>query len=151
MLDVIDLILGLLVGVAVLSALARRLHVPGAIVLVIGGALFGLIPGLPPVHLDPDLVFLFFLPPLLYPAALFTSWRDFRANLRPISFLAVGLVLFTTAAIAWLAHSVIGLPLAAGLCWAPSSPRPTRSQPRRLPSGCACPAASSPSWKARAW
>lgn len=112
--DVIDLILGLLVGVAVLSALARQIHVPPAIVLVIGGALFGLIPGLPPVHLDPDLVFLFFLPPLLYPAALFTSWRDFRANLRPISFLAVGLVLFTTVAIAWLAHRVIGVPLAAG-------------------------------------
>jgi CPA1 family monovalent cation:H+ antiporter len=47
------------------------------------------------VHLDPELVFLFFLPPLLYPAALYTSWRDFRANIRPISLLAVGLVLFT--------------------------------------------------------
>lgn len=114
MFDVIDLIIGLLIGVAVLSALAKWVQVPTAIVLVIGGALFGLIPGLPPVHLEPDLVFLVFLPPLLYPAALFTSWRDFRANLRPISLLAVGLVLFTTAVIAWLAHAVIGLPLAAG-------------------------------------
>jgi CPA1 family monovalent cation:H+ antiporter len=69
-------------------------------VWVIGGALFGLIPGLPAVHLDPELVFLFFLPPLLYPAALYTSWRDFRANIRPISLLAVGLVLFTTVVIA---------------------------------------------------
>lgn len=112
--DAIDLVLGLLIGVAVLSALARKAQIPGAIVLVVGGALFGLIPELPPVHLEPDLVFLFFLPPLLYPAALFTSWRDFLANLRPISLLAVGLVLFTTAVIAWLAHVLIGLPLAAG-------------------------------------
>ena len=57
---------------------------------------------------------MFFLPPLLYPAALFTSWRDFRANLRPISFLAVGLVLFTTVAVAMLAHYFMNLPLAAG-------------------------------------
>jgi CPA1 family monovalent cation:H+ antiporter len=114
MIDVIELVIGLLVGVAVLSALARRTQIPPAIVLVLGGALFGLIPGLPPVHLEPDLVFLFFLPPLLYPAALFTSWRDFRANLRPISLLAVGLVLFTTALIAWVTHSLIGLPLAVG-------------------------------------
>ncbi len=114
MIDVIELVIGLLVGVAVLSALARRIQIPPAIVLVLGGALFGLIPGLPPVHLEPDLVFLFFLPPLLYPAALFTSWRDFRANLRPISLLAVGLVLFTSAVIAWVTHYLIGLPLAVG-------------------------------------
>ncbi|MFZ5861475.1 MAG: Na+/H+ antiporter [Nitrospirota bacterium] len=114
MLDVIELIIGLLIGVAALSALARKMLVPPAIVLVVGGALFGLIPGLPPVHLDPDMVFLFLLPPLLYPAALFTSWRDFQANLRTISLLAVGLVLFTTAAIAWLAYSMMGMPLAAG-------------------------------------
>lgn len=114
MIDVIELVIGLLIGVAVLSALARWVQIPPAIVLVVGGALFGLIPGLPPVHLEPDLVFLFFLPPLLYPAALFTSWRDFRANLRPISLLAVGLVLFTTAVIAWVTHSLIGLPLAVG-------------------------------------
>lgn len=114
MIKVIELVIGLLIGVAMLSALARRIHIPPAIVLVLGGALFGLIPGLPAVHLEPDLVFLFFLPPLLYPAALFTSWRDFRANLRPISLLAVGLVLFTTAVIAWATHYLIGLPLAVG-------------------------------------
>ena len=59
-------------------------------------------------------MFQFFLPPLLFPAALFTSWRDFRASLRPISLLAVGLVLFTTLAVALLAHYVMGLPLAVG-------------------------------------
>jgi CPA1 family monovalent cation:H+ antiporter len=114
MIDVIELVIGLLIGVAALAVVANRLQVPTAIVLVIGGSMFGLIPGLPPVHLDPELVFLFFLPPLLYPASLYTSWRDFRANIRPISLLAVGLVLFTTLVIAWLAHRFMGLPLAAG-------------------------------------
>jgi CPA1 family monovalent cation:H+ antiporter len=74
----------------------------------------GLIPKLPKVRLEPELVFLFVLPPLLYPAALFTSWRDFRANLRPIGLLAIGLVLFTTVAVAYLAHHYMGMPLAAG-------------------------------------
>jgi CPA1 family monovalent cation:H+ antiporter len=73
-----------------------------------------LIPGLPRVRLNPELVFLFFLPPLLYPAALFTSWRDFRADLPSISLLAVGLVLFTTVVIAWVAHALTGMPWAAG-------------------------------------
>src|SRR5882757_9814584 len=111
MIDVIEVVFGLLVAVALL---ARRLRIPYPILLVMGGLLLGLVPGLPRVRLEPDLVFLFFLPPLLYPAALFTSWRDFRANLRPISLLAVGLVLFTTVAVAWLAHYFMNLPLAAG-------------------------------------
>jgi CPA1 family monovalent cation:H+ antiporter len=90
------------------------LHIPYPIFFVIGGLLIGWIPGLPGVRLDPELVFLFFLPPLLYPAALFTSWRDFRANLRPISLLAIGLVLFTTVLVAGLAHYLFHLPLAVG-------------------------------------
>jgi CPA1 family monovalent cation:H+ antiporter len=81
---------------------------------VIGGLLIGCVPGLPRVHLEPDLIFVLFLPPLLYPAALFTPWRDFHANLRPILFLAIGLVLFTTLVVAWFAHRFMGLPLAAG-------------------------------------
>src|SRR6185436_10278551 len=79
-----------------------------------GGLLLGLTPGIPRVRLSPDVVFLFFLPPLLFPAALFTSWRDFRMNLRPIALLAIGLVLFTTVAVAWLANYFMDLPLAAG-------------------------------------
>src|SRR6266571_5806610 len=114
MINIIEVILGLLAAVAGLALLGRRLRVPLPILLVIGGLMLGLIPGLPRVALDPELVFVFFLPPLLYPAALFTSWRDFRGNLRPILLLAVGLVLFTTAAVGLLAHYVIGLPLAAG-------------------------------------
>src|SRR6266700_3203294 len=115
MINIIELILGLLAAVAGLALLGRRLPVPLPILLVIGGLMLGLIPGLPRVALDPELVFVFFLPPLLYPAALFTSWRDFRANLRPILLLAVGLVLFTTASVGFLAHYFIqDLPLTAG-------------------------------------
>src|SRR5213076_1789610 len=114
MTGVAEIFVGLLLAVAVLALVARKLTIPYPILFVIGGSLLGLIPKLPKVRLDPELIFLFFLPPLLFPAALFTSWRDFRANLRPISLLAVGLVLFTTAAVAWLAHHFMGLPLAAG-------------------------------------
>src|SRR5215203_3960576 len=103
-----------MVAVAALATLATRIKVPYPILLVIGGLVLGFVPGLPKVRLDPELVFLFFLPPLLFPAALFTSWRDFRANLRPISLLAIGLVLFTMVAVAFLAHYFMGLPLAAG-------------------------------------
>src|SRR6266704_3616790 len=114
MTGVAEIFVGLLLAVAVLALVARKLTIPYPILFVIGGLLLGLIPKLPKVRLDPNLVFLFFLPPLLFPAALFTSWRDFRANLRPISLLAVGLVLFTTVAVAWLAHYFMDLPLAAG-------------------------------------
>jgi NhaP-type Na+/H+ or K+/H+ antiporter len=109
----IEIILGLLLAVAVLATLATRLGVPYPILLVLGGSALGFVPGLPPVALDPELVFLLFLPPLLYVSALFTSWRDFRANIRPISLLAVGLVLMTTFVVAAVVHIVIGLPWAA--------------------------------------
>src|SRR6266480_5750458 len=114
MTGVVEIFVGLLLAVAVLALLARKLHIPYPILFVIGGLLLGLIPKLPKVRLDPVLVFLFFLPPLLFPAALFTSWRDFRSNLRPISLLAVGLVLFTTVAVALLAHHFMDLSLPAG-------------------------------------
>ena len=114
MTGIVEIFVGLLLAVAVLGLLARKLHLSYPILFVVGGLLLGLIPKLPKVRLDPELVFLFFLPPLLFPAALFTSWRDFRANLRPISLLAVGLVLFTTVSVALLAHWFMGLPLAAG-------------------------------------
>jgi Na+/H+ antiporter len=115
MLLTIEEILAILAAVAALALLSRKLPIAYPIVLVLGGLALALIPGLPRVPLNPELVFLFFLPPLLYPAALFTSWRDFRANLRPILLLAVGLVLFTTTAVGYLAHYFIeGFPLAAG-------------------------------------
>ena len=111
----IEILVGLLLAVAALALLARKLGIPYPILFVIGGLFLGFIPGPLDIRLDPELVFLFFLPPILFPAALFTSWRDFRANLRPISLLAIGLVLFTTAAVGFLAHYFIAdLPLAAG-------------------------------------
>ena len=109
----LEIILGLLLAVAALATLATRLGVPYPILLVLGGSALGFVPGLPPVELDPELVFLLFLPPLLYVSALFTSWRDFRANVRPITLLAVGLVLMTTFVVASVAHTVFGLPWGA--------------------------------------
>src|SRR5215472_13489518 len=107
MLNEIEVMLALLAAVAGLALLSRKLPIPYPILLVIAGLMIAVIPGLPRVPLNPELVFLLFLPPLLYPAALFTSWRDFRSNLRPISFLAIGLVLFTTISVGFLAHHFI--------------------------------------------
>jgi Na+/H+ antiporter len=99
--------------VAALATLAGRLGIPYPILLVLGGLVLGFVPSLPRPELEPDVVFLLFLPPLLYVSAIFTSWRDFRANLRPITLLAVGLVLMTTCVVAAVAHWAIGLPWAA--------------------------------------
>jgi monovalent cation/hydrogen antiporter len=109
----IEIILGLLLAVAALATLATRLKIPYPILLVLGGSALGFVPGLPQVELDPELVFLLFLPPLLYVSAIFTSWRDFRANIRAISLLAVGLVLMTTFVVGAVVHAVTGLPWAA--------------------------------------
>jgi Na+/H+ antiporter len=107
-----EIILGLMVVVAALAWLSNRLRVPYPILLVLGGLALAFIPHLPAVDLDPHLVFVLFLPPILYYAGTHTSWRDFKANLRPITQLAVGLVLFTTVAVAVTAH------YAAGMSWA---------------------------------
>jgi monovalent cation/hydrogen antiporter len=114
MMGAAEIFVGLLLVVALLALVARRVSIPYPVLFVLGGLVLGLIPKLPRVRLDPQVVFLFVLPPLLYPAALFTPWRDFRANLRPIGLLAVGLVLFTTVAVAYLAHYFMDVPLAAG-------------------------------------
>jgi monovalent cation/hydrogen antiporter len=103
------IIFGLLLGIAGLAVLARVVGVPYPITLVLGGTLIGFIPGVPSVELDPDLVLLIFLPPLLYGAAFFTSLRDLRRNARPIALLSIGLVGFTMAGVAVIAHEVIGL------------------------------------------
>jgi monovalent cation/hydrogen antiporter len=109
-----EIIVLLFAAVAALVLVARRLSLPYPVVLVLAGLALSFIPHLPEVKLDPNIVFFFFLPPLIYPAALFTSWRDFRRNLRPILFLAIGLVLVTMVTIAWVAHSLIpALPWAA--------------------------------------
>lgn len=109
-----DTVLALLVGVTLLALLARRLDVPTPVVLVAGGVLIALVPGLPALQFDPQLVFVAFVPPLLYRASLLASFRAVRANLRPILLLGVGHVLFATAAVAWVARlAVPGLPWAS--------------------------------------
>src|SRR5437899_5155671 len=107
-----ELILICLVAVALLALVARKIRVPYPILLTCGGVLLALVPGLPAIQLEPQLVFNLFLPPLLYPAAVFTPWRDFRANLQPILFLAIVLVQLTITATAYLFHGLAGLPLA---------------------------------------
>jgi CPA1 family monovalent cation:H+ antiporter len=109
-----EIIVLLFAAVAVVAVVACKLKLPYPIVLVISGLALSFVPRLPEVRLDPEIVFYFFLPALLYPAALFTSWRDFRRNLRQILLLAIGLVLVTTVTIAWIAHAIVpALPWAA--------------------------------------
>ncbi len=104
----LEIIILLLAVVLALTTLAQRMLLPYPILLVIGGLVLAMVPGVPTVTLNPDVVFLVFLPPILWAAAYFTSLRDFRDNLRPISLLAVGLVLATTAAVALAAHALLG-------------------------------------------
>ena len=130
-------ITGLLVAVAVLSVLARRLSVPYPIVLVVGGALFGFLPGLPEVKLNPQAVLVVFLPPLIYSASIFANFGDFRSSLRALTLSTVGLVLATMCAVAWAAHALIpGLPWAAafvlGAIVSPTDPLAAVAVMRRL-------------------
>ena len=100
----------LLVSVAALALFARVARVPYPIFLVLGGLALGFVPGVPDIELPAELVLLIFLPPLLYAAAFFSSLRDLRANVRPISLLAIGLVVATALTVAAVGHWVIGLP-----------------------------------------
>lgn len=131
------LIVGLLVAVAGLSVLARRLSVPYPIVLVVGGALLGFVPGLPEVRLDPELVLVVFLPPLVYGASIFANFNDFRSDLRALTLSAVGLVLATMGAVAVVAHLLVpGLPWEAafvlGAIVSPTDPLAAATVMRRL-------------------
>ncbi|MFI5323203.1 MAG: Na+/H+ antiporter [Thermodesulfobacteriota bacterium] len=103
----LELILILLAVAAGLSIVANRLSIPFPSLLVLGGLLLALTPGLPYVELDPDTVFLIFVPPLLYWAAFLTSYFHFRKNLFPILNLGIVLVLVTMCVVAWVAHAVI--------------------------------------------
>ena len=109
-----EVILGLLTVVLLLEILARRIRLPPSCMLVLGGIGLALIPGVPDIQLEPDLILLLFLPPLLFYSAYFTIWRDFRDNLRIILQLAVGAVIFTTVMVGVVAHLVMpSLPWAA--------------------------------------
>jgi CPA1 family monovalent cation:H+ antiporter len=120
------LLIGLLGSVAGLAAIARAFRIPDPVVLVAGGLAVGLVPGAPTIRLEPDLVLVLFLPPLLYSSAFFADLRGLRADRGAISALAIGLVLATTAATAVAAHAACDIPWAAafalGAIVAPTDP-----------------------------
>ncbi|MGH3015228.1 MAG: Na+/H+ antiporter, partial [Gaiellaceae bacterium] len=89
------ILVGLLAAAAALLATAELVRIPYPILLVLGGLGLGFVPGMPQIELAPDLVLVAILPPLLYGTAFFTSLRELRANVRPITLLSVGLVLTT--------------------------------------------------------
>ncbi len=103
----LGIIILLLAVVTALAQVTDKIRIPYPILLVLAGIAIGVIPGLPVITLDPEIVFLIFLPPVLYAAAWNTSWPDFKEAIRPISLLAVGCVLFTTVIVAMAAHYFI--------------------------------------------
>jgi hypothetical protein len=105
----------LLVCAAALLLLADPLRIPYPILLVLGGLLLGFTPGLPDLTLPPEIVLVGILPPLLYSSAYRTSLRDLRRNLRPISLLAVGLVVATMVSVGAVAHEAMGFLVARSL------------------------------------
>jgi monovalent cation/hydrogen antiporter len=109
MIPTIQILVLLLVVIAVVAVISIRSKIPPAILLVLAGVALALVPGLPTVTLAPEVVLLLVLPPLIYSSAVAMSWREFRFNLRPISLLAVGSVIFTTVATAAATRWVLGL------------------------------------------
>src|SRR6185503_4330205 len=112
--DALSAVLAITVAIALLFEVARRLQVPYPSLFVLGGLALGFVPGLPRIHLEPELVLLVFLPPLLFEAAVSTPVRDLKTDVWPIARLAILLVLLTMAAVALVGHYVIGLD------WAPA-------------------------------
>src|SRR5580698_11629332 len=110
----IETFLGLLAVMVVVAVVARRLQTAPSILLVVAGIALAVIPGLPRIELAPELVLLGILPPLIYSAGVAMSWREFRFNLRLISLLAFGAVVFTTCAVATVVHWLLGMPWAIG-------------------------------------
>ena len=102
-----SLLIVLLGAIVVVAIVAKRLAMPYPIAFVIGGSLLAFVPNVPNLTLDPNLVFLIFLPPLLYSGGWMTDWKTFRENARPIGLLAIGLVVVTTGAVALVAHAFV--------------------------------------------
>lgn len=107
-------VFGLLIGATTVAGLARRFRLSAPLVLVIVGISVSFLPFVPNYELSPELVLSLFLPPLLYSAAQESSYLGFRANIRPIALLSIGLVLATTLVVGFVIHAIVpGLPLAA--------------------------------------
>jgi Na+/H+ antiporter len=130
------LILGLCVAIPALSVIARLLGIPYPIVLLVGAIPLGYLPGVPEVELDPDLVLVIFLPPLLYGAAFFADLRALKADARALSLTSIGLVLATTCAVAVVGHELIDLPwavaFALGAIVSPTDPVAATAIARQL-------------------
>ena len=105
--DALTAVLAILVAIAILFEIARRLGVPYPTLLVLGGLGLAFVPGLPRIELEPDLVLLVFLPPLLFSAAAESPLRDLRANLAPLIRLSFGLVMFSMVIVAAVIHAAI--------------------------------------------
>jgi monovalent cation/hydrogen antiporter len=105
----IQILVLLLIAIAAVAIVAARVNIPSSILLVITGVALALLPGPPAVKIAPDLVLMLVLPPVIYSSAVAMSWREFRFNLRPITLLAVGCVVFTTVAVAAASHWLLGL------------------------------------------
>ena len=112
--SVLSLVVILCATVAALSVAAQRLRLATPILMLVAGAAIAFVPGIPQVALDPELVLVLLLPPLLYSSGVGMSWRGFRSNLRPILLLAIGCVLFTAGAVAAVTHYALGFSWAVG-------------------------------------
>ncbi|TML09681.1 MAG: Na+/H+ antiporter [Actinobacteria bacterium] len=131
------LLLALLIAIAALLVLAPILRTPYPILLVLGGLALGFVPGIQTISLPPDIVLVAILPPLLYSAAFYTSLRDLRQNVIPISALAIGLVVATTVGVAAVAHTFIphvgwGPAFVLGAVVSPTDPLAATAIARRL-------------------
>jgi CPA1 family monovalent cation:H+ antiporter len=104
----IQIVLFLLAVLVLVAVVAQRLKTAPSILLVVAGIALALVPGLPPIELAPELVLLVLLPPLIYSAGVSMSWREFRFNLRNVTLLAFGCVVFSTCAVAIALHYLLG-------------------------------------------
>jgi monovalent cation/hydrogen antiporter len=130
-------VLLLVVGATLVSAAARRVGLPSPVTLAVAGLIVSFLPGVPAYHLDPQLVLLLFVPPLIYSDALEDSYLNLRANARPIGLLSVGLVLFTTVTVGLVAHTLVprmpwSVALVLGAILAPTDAVAAISFARRL-------------------
>jgi Na+/H+ antiporter len=114
MVSTIQILVLLLAVNAAIAVLALRLSIPPSILLVSIGVVLALIPGLPGIEIAPEFVLMVVLPPIIYSSAVSMSWREFRFNLRPITLLAFGCVIFTTVAVAAAAQFVLSVPWSVG-------------------------------------
>ncbi len=141
-----------LIALTVIGAImAKRLHVPSSIFLVVFGIAASFLPHLPQIPIEPNVVLQVLLPPLLYVAGVGASWRGFKREFGEISLLAVGCVCATAAAVAVTVHGLLGWPLAVGFVLGAIVAPPDAVAPLAISTGSRCPNASQPCFWARAW